>query len=98
LCKDYRELNKITVKNWYPLPPINYIFYLLRGAGFSKIGLRFGYHQIRIKEEKLLIKRRTPRMTPMKRRENLLRKRTLRRNQWRRKISRKTQVRARKNH
>jgi len=52
LCIDYRELNKITVKNCYPLPIIDDLFDHLRGAGtFFKIDLRSGYHQLRIKDE-----------------------------------------------
>jgi len=49
---DYRELNKITMKNRYPLPRIDDLFDQLRGEEtFSKIDLRSGYHQLRIKDE-----------------------------------------------
>ena len=47
LCIEYRELNKITIKNRYPLPRIGDLFDQLRDAGtFSKIDLHLGYHQL----------------------------------------------------
>ncbi|KAA0059930.1 ty3-gypsy retrotransposon protein [Cucumis melo var. makuwa] len=51
LCIDYRELNKVTVKNRYPLPRIEDLFDQSQGATvFSKIDLRSGYHQLRIRD------------------------------------------------
>jgi len=52
LCVDYRPLNEVTIKNKYPLPRNDVLFDQLAGAkAFSKIDLRFGYHQIKIKPE-----------------------------------------------
>nr|GFD45619.1 putative reverse transcriptase domain-containing protein [Tanacetum cinerariifolium] len=49
LCIDYRELNKLTVKNSYPLPRINDLSDQLQGPSvYSKINLRSGYHQLRV--------------------------------------------------
>ena len=51
MCVDYRELNKVTVKDRYPLPRIDDLFDQLKGSSvFSKIDLRSGYHQLKIKE------------------------------------------------
>ncbi|KAH9671308.1 Endonuclease [Citrus sinensis] len=51
LCINYRQLNKVIVRNKYPLPCIDDLFDQLQGANvFSKIDLRLGYHQLRIKE------------------------------------------------
>ncbi|GJV66627.1 putative reverse transcriptase domain-containing protein [Tanacetum coccineum] len=52
MCIDYQELNKLTVKNRYPLPRINDLFDQLQGSSvYSKIDLRSGYHQLRVREE-----------------------------------------------
>ncbi|KAI3805311.1 hypothetical protein L1987_27555 [Smallanthus sonchifolius] len=52
MCIDYRELNKLTVKNKYPFPRIDDLFDQLQGAKyFSKIDLRLGYHQLKVQEE-----------------------------------------------
>ena len=54
LCIDYRQLNKFTVKNKYPLPRIDDLFDQMRGSKvFSKIDLRSSYHQVRIKDEEI---------------------------------------------
>ncbi|GJW56406.1 putative reverse transcriptase domain-containing protein [Tanacetum coccineum] len=55
MCIDYRELNKLIVKNRYPLPRINDLFDQLQGSSvYSKIDLRSGYHQLRVREEDVL--------------------------------------------
>nr|GEV16253.1 reverse transcriptase domain-containing protein [Tanacetum cinerariifolium] len=51
MCIDYRELNKLTVKNRFPLPRIDYLFDQLQGSSvYSKIDLRSSYHQLRVRE------------------------------------------------
>ncbi|GKE97306.1 putative reverse transcriptase domain-containing protein, partial [Tanacetum coccineum] len=52
MCIDYRELNKLTIKNRYPLPRIDDLFDQLQGSSvYSKINLRSGYHQLRVRDE-----------------------------------------------
>jgi len=52
LCIDYRQLNKLTIKNKYPLPRIDDLFDQVQGAKvFSNVDLRSGYYHIRIKDE-----------------------------------------------
>ena len=54
ICVDYRPLNAVTIKNKYPLPRIDILFYQLAKAKvFSKIYLRSGYHQIKIRPENI---------------------------------------------
>ena len=51
LCIDYRQLNRVTIKNRYPLPKIDDLFDQLRGARvYSKIDLRTSYHQLKVRE------------------------------------------------
>nr|GEV13945.1 putative reverse transcriptase domain-containing protein [Tanacetum cinerariifolium] len=61
---DYWELNKLTVKNRYPLPRIDNLFYQLQGSSvYSKINMRLGYHQLRVRDEdipKTAFKTRSP--------------------------------------
>ncbi|GJR61574.1 putative reverse transcriptase domain-containing protein [Tanacetum coccineum] len=55
MCIDYRELNKLSVKNGYPLPRIDDLFDHLQGSQFySKIDLRSGYHQLRVHEDDII--------------------------------------------
>nr|GEU52864.1 hypothetical protein [Tanacetum cinerariifolium] len=52
MCIDYQELNKLTIKNRYPLPRINDLFNQLQGSWyFSKVDLQSSYHQLRVREE-----------------------------------------------
>ncbi|GKC13968.1 putative reverse transcriptase domain-containing protein [Tanacetum coccineum] len=52
MCVDYRKLNKLTVKNRYPLPRIDDLFDQLQGSSvYSKIDLRSGYHQLKVHDE-----------------------------------------------
>nr|GEX76565.1 hypothetical protein [Tanacetum cinerariifolium] len=55
MCIDYRELNKLTMKNCYPLPRIDDLFDQIQGSSvYSKIDIRSGYHQLRVREEEIL--------------------------------------------
>ena len=54
LCIDYRQLNRVTIKNTYPFPRIDDLFDQLRGAQvYSKIYLCTGYHQLRVRESNI---------------------------------------------
>ena len=51
LCIDYRQFNRVTIKNRYPLPRIDVLFDQLRGVRvYSKTDLRTGYHQLRVRD------------------------------------------------
>ena len=55
MCIDYRQINKVTIKNKYPLPRIEDLFDQLKGASvFLKIDLRSGYYQLQVKEVDVL--------------------------------------------
>nr|GFB36133.1 putative reverse transcriptase domain-containing protein [Tanacetum cinerariifolium] len=55
MCIDYQELNKLKLRNRYPLPRIDDLFDQLQGSSvYSKIDLRSGYHQLRVREEDIL--------------------------------------------
>ena len=55
LCTDYRHLSRVTVKNKYPLPRIDDLFDQFRGSKYyTKIDMRTGYHQLKIREEDIL--------------------------------------------
>ncbi|GKF16631.1 putative reverse transcriptase domain-containing protein, partial [Tanacetum coccineum] len=56
MCIDYHELNKLTIKNRYPLPRIDDLFDQLQGSSvYLKIDLRSGYHQLRVREKDIPI-------------------------------------------
>jgi len=55
MCIDYRELNKVTIKNKYPLPRIDDLFDQFSGVKvISKLDLRSGYHQLKVKKEDIV--------------------------------------------
>ncbi|GJT98071.1 putative reverse transcriptase domain-containing protein [Tanacetum coccineum] len=68
MCIDYRELNKLTIKNRYPLPRIDDLFDQLQGSSvYSKIDMRLGYHQLRVRDEdipKIAFRTRRTRRSP----------------------------------
>jgi hypothetical protein len=54
MCVDYRSLNEVTINNKYPLPQIEDLFdQMKRASVFSKIDLRSGYHQLKIRESNI---------------------------------------------
>ncbi|GJY69391.1 hypothetical protein Tco_0472373 [Tanacetum coccineum] len=56
MCIDYQELNKLTINNRYPLPVVDDLFDQLQGSSvYSKIDLRSGYHQLRVRDEDILM-------------------------------------------
>ena len=57
MCIDYKQLNRVMIKNWYHFPRIDDLCDQLRGAQvYSKIDLRTGYHQLRVREADILKK------------------------------------------
>ena len=55
MCIDHRQLNKVKIKNKYPIPKIDELFYQVQGAShFSNIDLRSGYHQLGVTDSDIL--------------------------------------------